>query len=111
MLVFRSRRTNGPDGVGRRTQLVSCHMSHRHGVTGGASRFLRGAERLSGRGVGGKGGSAGLSHRDLAPRPSARLFDRSARTVVPGLRLLKEVQYVLSAISRPHCKKAMIGVL
>ncbi len=86
-------------------------MSHRHGVTGGARRFLRGAERLSGRSVCGKGGCAGLSHRNLTPRPSARLFDRSAQTVVTGLRLLEEVQYVLRAIGRPHCKKAMIGVL
>ena len=86
-------------------------MSHRHGVTGGARRFLRGTERLSGRSVCGKGGCAGLSHRNLTPRPSARLFDRSAQTVVTGLRLLEEVQYVLRAIGRPHCKKAMIGVL
>jgi hypothetical protein len=86
-------------------------MSHRHGVTGGASRFLRGAERLSGRSVCGKGGRAGLSHCNLTPCPSARLFDRSAWTVVTGLRLFEEVQHVLRAIGRPHCKKAMVGIL
>jgi hypothetical protein len=86
-------------------------MSHRHGLSGGVSRFLRGAEHLSGRGIGSKSSRARLRHRDLTPRPSTRLFDRSARTVVTGLRLLEEVQYVLRAISRPHCKKAMIGVL
>jgi hypothetical protein len=52
-----------------------------------------------------------LRHRDLTPRPSTRLFDRSARTVVTGLCLLEEVQYVLRAISRPRGKQAMIGVL
>ena len=54
-LVFRSRRAYGPDRVCRRTQLVSCHMSHRHGLFGGVSRFLRGAQRRSSRGIGGKG--------------------------------------------------------
>jgi hypothetical protein len=52
-----------------------------------------------------------LSYRNLTPRPSARLFDRSARTVVTGLRLLEEVQYMLRTIYRPHRKKAMFGVL
>src|SRR5262249_44043804 len=110
-LIFRSRRAYRPDCVGRCTQLMSCYMSHRHGLSGGVSRFLRGAEHRSGRGIGRKSGRAGLRHRDLTPRPSTRLFDRSARTVVTGLRLLEEVQYVLRAISRPHCKKAMISVL
>jgi hypothetical protein len=86
-------------------------MSHRHGLSGDVSRFLRGAAHLSGRGVGGKGGRTGLSHRNLTPRPSARLFDRSARTGVTGLRLFEEMQYMLRAIGRPHCKKVMIGVL
>jgi hypothetical protein len=40
-----------------------------------------------------------------------RLLNRPARTIVTGLRLLKEAQYVLRAISRPNCKKAMICVL
>ena len=39
------------------------------------------------------------------------LLNRLARTVVTGLHLLEEMQYVLRAISRPHCKQAMIGVL
>ncbi len=86
-------------------------MSHRHGVTGGVSRFPRGADRLSGYGVGGEGGRASLGHRDLTPRPSAPQLDRLARTVVPGSRLLEEVQHVLRTIGRPHCEKAMIGVL
>jgi len=51
--IVRGCRAYGPDRVGRCTQLVICHMSHRHGVTGGASRFLRGPGRLSGCGVSG----------------------------------------------------------
>jgi hypothetical protein len=90
---------------------MSCYMSHRRGLSGGVSRFLRGAEHLSDCRIGSKSVRAGLRHRDLTPRPSTRLFDRSARPVVTGLHLLEEVQYVLRAISRPHCKKAMIGVL
>jgi uncharacterized RDD family membrane protein YckC len=40
-----------------------------------------------------------------------RLLDCLAWTIVIGLRLLEEVQYVLRAIGRPNCKKAMICVL
>ncbi len=111
MLIFRSRRACGSDRIGGCTQFVSCNMSHRYGVSGCSSRFLRSPERLSGRSVCCKGGRAGLSHRNLTPRPSARLFNRSARTAVTGLRLLEEVQDVLRAIGRPQCKKAMIGIL
>ena len=86
-------------------------MSHRHGLTGSVSGFPRGAKYLSCCSVSGKGGHAGLSHRNFTPRPSARKFDRSARTVVLGLHLFEKVQHVLRTIGRPHCKQAMIGVL
>ena len=86
-------------------------MSHCSSLTGGTSRFLGGARYLSGRSMGGKGDSAGLSHRDLTSRPGARLFDRKTRAEVTGLRFLKEVQYVLRASGRPHSKAVMICVL
>ena len=70
------RRANGQDRVGGGTELVVCHVSHRHGVTGRASRFLRRAGRLPGGGVRGVSGLASLRHRDLAARPGAPLFDR-----------------------------------
>jgi hypothetical protein len=57
------------------------------------------------------GGGTGLSHGNFTAHPSVRLLNRPSRTVIAGLHLLEEVQYVLRAISRPHCKKAMIGVL
>jgi hypothetical protein len=103
-LIFRSRRAYGPDRVGRCTQLVSRYMSHCHSLTGGESRLLRGAGHLSGRSVCGKGGLTGLTHRNLTPYPSMRLLDRPAWTIVTGLRLLEEVQYVLRTIGRPNCK-------
>ena len=86
-------------------------MSHRRSLSGGVSRFLRGAAHLSGSRVGVTGGGTGLSHGNLTSYPSVRLLNRPARTVVTGLRLLEEMQYVPRAISRPHCKKAMIVVL
>jgi hypothetical protein len=57
------------------------------------------------------GGGTGLSHRNFTSHPGVRLLNRPARTVVTGLRLLEEMQDMLRAISRPHCKKAMIAVL
>jgi hypothetical protein len=86
-------------------------MSHRHGLAGGTCRFPCWAAHLSGCGVGCRRGLMGLSNADLTPHPGMRLLDRPARTVVTGLRLLEEVQYVLRAIGRPHRKKAVIGVL
>jgi len=86
-------------------------MSHRHRLTGSVSRLPRGAGYFSGRGVGGKGGRARLSHRNFTPRPSARQFDGAMRTIVIGLRLLEEMKHVLRAIGRPYCKKTMISVL
>ena len=109
-LVLRSRRAGGPDRVGRRTQVVRRHMGHHRGLAGGVGGFPRGAGRLPGRVVRGAGGRTGLRHRALAPRPGTRRFDRPARALVPGARLLEEVQDVLRAIGRPHGKKAMIGV-
>jgi hypothetical protein len=86
-------------------------MSHRRSLSGGVSRFSCRATQLSGSAHGVSGGGTGLSHRNFTSYPSVRLLNRPARTVVTGLRLLKEMQYVLRAISRPHCKKAMIVVL
>jgi hypothetical protein len=86
-------------------------MRHRRGLSGGVSRFSCRAAQLSGSAHGVSGGGTGLSHRNFTSHPSVRLLNRPARTVVTGLHLLEEMQYVLRAISRPHCKKAMIGVL
>ena len=86
-------------------------MSHRRGLSGGVSRFSCRAAQRSGSAHGVSGGGTGLSHRNFTAHPSVRLFNRPARTVVMGLRLLEEMQYVLRAVCRPHCKKVMIGVL
>ena len=110
-LVFRSRRARGPDCVGRRAQIVGCHVTHRSGLPGCMSRFFGGALHLPGRRIGGKGGHASLSPRDLTPRPGAPQLDGPARTIVPRFRLLEEMQHVLRTISRPHGKKMMISIL
>jgi hypothetical protein len=86
-------------------------MTHCPGLSGGVGRFLCGAVHLPCRSVGGECSLASLSPCDLAPRPSAGLFDRSARTVVSGLRFFEKVQHVLRTISGPHCKKMMICIL
>ena len=86
-------------------------MSYRRGLSCRVGRFPRRAGQISGRAHGVTGGRAGLSHRNLTPRPGTRLFDRPARAVVLGSRLLEEVQYVLRAIGRPGRKKVMMSVL
>jgi hypothetical protein len=43
--------------------------------------------------------------------PSTRRFDRAARPVVAGARVLEEVQHVLGAIGRPDREAVMVGVL
>jgi hypothetical protein len=86
-------------------------MSHRRGLSGGVSRFSGRAAQRSGRAHGVSGGGTGLSHRNFTSHPGVRLLNRPTRTVVTGLYLLEDMQDVLRAISRPHGKKAMIGVL
>lgn len=89
---------------------MSCHVTHRTGLTSGVGRFLGRAGNLSGRGVGGESGLAGLGPFDLATRPGSDKIDRHAGTVVTGPRLLKEWQHMLGAVCRPDRKKVMIGV-
>lgn len=108
---FRARLTYSPDPVGRCTKFVICHVSHCHSVTSGTSCFLSGTGGLSGGIMRGIGGRASLRRRYLAPRPSASLLYRSARSVVTRSLLFEEVQNVLRAIGRPLCEKAMFGVL
>ena len=86
-------------------------MSHRRSLSGGVSRFSCRAAQLSGSAHGVSGGGTGLSHRNFTSHPSVRLLNRPARTVITGLHLLEKMQYVFRAISRPNCKKAMIGIL
>ena len=86
-------------------------MSHRRSLSGSVSRFPRGAAQLSGSAHGVSGSGTGLSHRNFTSHPGVRLLNRPARTVVTGLHLLEEMQYMLCAISRPYRKKVVIGVL
>ncbi len=103
-------RADGPDRVRRRTQIVGGHMRHATSLTGGVCCFPRGAGQISGGAHSVAAGGAGLHHSDLAPRPRACQFDRSPRTLVARLRLLKIVQHVLGAIRRPQGEKVMVGI-
>ncbi len=53
------RRARSPDRVRGCTQFVSGHMRHRASLAGSVCCFPRGAEYLSGRGIGVAGGCAG----------------------------------------------------
>ena len=57
------------------------------------------------------GRHAGLSPRDLTPCPGTPEVDRPTWTVVLRPCLLKVVQHVLRAVSRPDRQKAVIVVL
>ena len=85
-------------------------MRHRASLAGRVCCFPRGAEHLSGRGIGVAGGCARLRHLDLTPRPGARQFDRSPRAIVARSRLLEIVQHVLRAICGPYGEKVMIDI-
>src|SRR6266511_265213 len=104
------RRAYSPDRVLRCTQSVGGYMRHRASLAGGVCCFPRGANQVSGRAIGVAGGCAGWRHPDLAPRPGARQFDRSPRTIVVRSRLLEIVQDVLCAVRGPHGEKVVIGI-
>jgi hypothetical protein len=86
-------------------------MSHRRRLTCSMSRFLRSSRYISSRCISSSGGCPRFGHRDLTPRPSTCLLNRLVWTVVPRLRFLEKVQYMLRAISRPNCEKVMICIL
>src|SRR5438128_1021500 len=67
--------------------------------------------QVSGRGVRMAGRRAGLSPRDLPPRPGTPAVDRPTWTVVLRPCLLEVVQHVLRAVSCPDGQKAVIVVL
>ena len=100
-----------PDRVGRGTEFVGRHMAHRRGLAGSVRGMPCCPTQVSGRGVGMAGRRAGLSPRDLTPRPGTPQVDRPSRPVVPRPCLLEVVQHVLRAVSRPHREKTMIVVL
>jgi hypothetical protein len=110
-LVFSRCRPRRPDRVGCSTELVGRHMAHRRGLTGGVRGMPCCPTKVSGRGVGMAGRSAGLSPRDLTPRPGTPEVDRPTWTAVLRPCLLEVVQDVLRAISRPHRETMMIVVL
>ena len=110
-LVFRRCRSRRPDRVGRGTELVGRHMAHRRGLAGSVRGMPCCPTQVSGRGVCMAGRRAGLSPRDLTPRPGTPEVDRPTWTVVLRPCLLEVVQHVLRAVSRPHREKTMIVVL
>jgi hypothetical protein len=67
--------------------------------------------QVSGRGVGMAARRAGLSPRDLAPRPGSPEVDRPPWPVVLRPCLLEAVQDVLRTVGRPYREKTMIAVL
>ncbi len=110
-VVFSRCRLRGPDRVGRSTEFVGRHMAHRRGLAGSVRGMPCCPTQVSGRGVCMAARRAGLSPRDLTPRPGTPEVDRPTWTVVLRPCLLELVQHVLRAVSRPDCEKTMIVVL
>ena len=110
-VVFRRCRPRGPDRVGRGSEFVGRHMAHRRGLAGSVRGMPCCATQVPGRGVCMAGRRAGLSPRDLTPRPGTPEVNRPTWTVVLRPYLLEVVQHVLGAVSRPHREKTMIVVL
>jgi hypothetical protein len=110
-LVFSRCRPRRPDRVGRSTELVGRHMAHRRGLAGSVRGMPCCPTQVSGRGVCMAGRRAGLSPRDLTPRPGTPEVDRPTWTVVLRPCLLEVVQHVLRAVSCPDRQKAVIIVL
>jgi len=89
---------------------VGRHMAHRRGLAGSVRGMSCCPSQVSGRAICMAGRRAGLSPRDLTPRPGAREVDRPTWTAVLRPRLLEVVQHVLGAVSRPDRQEAVIFV-
>jgi hypothetical protein len=110
-LVFSRTCPRCSDRVGRSPELVSRHMAHRRGLAGSIGRMPWCPAQVSGRRVCVAGRRAGLSPRDLTPRPRASEVDRPTWTVVLRPCLLEVMQHVLRAVGRPDRQKAVIAIL
>jgi hypothetical protein len=89
---------------------MSRHMGNRHRLPGGEGGKLCSAGHFAGRRVCSDGGFVSLLHRDLTSDPSVRQFDRPAWTVIARIHFFEEVQHVLCALGRPHCKEVVMRV-
>jgi hypothetical protein len=110
-LVFGRCRSRRPDRVGRGTKLVGRHMGHRRGLAGSVRRMPCCPTQVSCRGVCMAGRRAGLSPRELTPRPGTPELDRPTGTIVLRPCLLEVMQHVLRAVSCPYRETTMIVVL
>jgi hypothetical protein len=110
-VVFSRRRPRSPDRVGRGSEFVGRHMAHRRGLGGSVRGMPCRPTQVSGRGVRMAGRRAGVSPRNLTPRPGTPEVDRPTWTVVLRPCLLEVVQHMLRAVSRPHREKTMMVVL
>ena len=110
-IIFSRCRPRRPDRVGRSAELVGRNMAHRRGLAGRVRRMPCCPTQVSGRGVCMAGRRAGLRPLDLTPRPRTPELERPTWTVVLRPCLLKVVQHVLRAVSRPDRQKAVIIVL
>ena len=88
-LVFSRGRPRGPDRVGRGSEFVGRHVAHRRGLAGSVRGMPCRPTQVSGRGVCMAGRGAGLSPRDLTPRPGTPKIDRPTWTVILRPRSLK----------------------
>jgi len=109
-VVLSCCRPRRSDRVGRRSESVGRYMADCRGLTGQLG-MPSCPPQVSGRGVCMAGRRAGLSPRDLIPRPGAPEVDRPTWTVVLRPFSLEVVQHVLRAVSGPHREKTMIVVV
>ena len=109
-VVFSRCSPRGLDRVGRGSEFVGRHMAHRRSLAGSVRGMPCCPTQVSGRCVCMAGRRAGLSPRDLTPRPGTSEVDRPTWTVVLRPCLLEVVQHVLRAVSRPHREKTVIAV-
>jgi hypothetical protein len=110
-LAFSRCCSRRPDRIGCSTELVGRHMAHGRGLAGSVRGMPCCPTQVPGRGICMARRRAGLSPRDLTPRPGTPEVDRPTWMVVLRPCLLELVQHVLRAVSRPPREKTMIVVL
>ena len=109
-LSFRRCGLHGPDRIGRRAQLMRCHVSHCYSLPSRVGRKLCRAGHISGGGIGDKSSLVGLAHFNLASCPGVSQLDRLARPLIFGSCFFKEMQDMLRACGSPYCKKVVICI-
>lgn len=101
---------DSPDGVSCCAKFMGRNVSYGYGLSGCQGRKPGGLGHSFRGSVSHKSRFVRLFHRNLSPDPGPCQVDGLSWSLIVHIDLLKQVQYMLGADSRPQGEQLMIGI-